>query len=71
MPVAAVYTYSRAQGLFGGASIEGTVIAERKEANRKYYGHAVTPRAILGGKVKAPKGAARLESALRAINPQG
>src|SRR5579862_4191704 len=38
MPVAAVYTYSRSQGLFAGVSLEGTVIAERSGANVKYYG---------------------------------
>lgn len=64
MPVAAVYTYSRSQGLFAGASIEGTVIAARDDANREYYGRAVTPREILAGKVRAPKGAAKLQRAL-------
>jgi lipid-binding SYLF domain-containing protein len=67
MPVAAVYTYSRAQGLFAGASIEGTIIAERKGANRKYYGRDVTPQQILSGRVKPPKGAARLQRALSHI----
>ncbi len=64
MPVAAVYTYSRAQGAFAGVSIEGTIIAERKDANRSYYGRAVSPKAILAGQVKAPKGAAKLRRVL-------
>lgn len=64
MPVAAVYTYSRSQGIFAGASIEGTVIAARDDANREYYGRAVTPREVLAGRVKAPKGAAKLQRAL-------
>jgi lipid-binding SYLF domain-containing protein len=64
MPVAAVYTYSRSQGLFAGASIEGTVIATRDDANRSYYGREVTPKQILSGAVKPPKGAARLRAAL-------
>lgn len=64
MPVAAVYTYSRSQGIFAGASIEGTVIAARDDANREYYGRAVTPSEILSGKVKAPKGAGKLARAL-------
>ena len=33
MPQAAIYTYSRAQGLFGGVSLDGTVVATRKKAN--------------------------------------
>ena len=44
-PVAAVYTYSRSQGLFAGVSLEGTVIATRNDANAQYYGRSVTPGA--------------------------
>ncbi len=63
-PVAAVYTYSRSQGLFGGVSLEGTVIATRNDANAAYYGRAVTPDQILYGKVKAPAGTKRLMQVL-------
>jgi lipid-binding SYLF domain-containing protein len=63
-PVAAVYAYSRSQGLFGGISLEGTVIATRNEANADYYGRSVTPGEILSGKVKAPAGARKLQKAL-------
>ncbi len=64
MPQAAIYTYSRAQGLFGGISLDGTVIATRKEANRDYYGTAVSAESILTGKVAAPAGADALRGAL-------
>ncbi|MGE3500007.1 MAG: YSC84-related protein [Candidatus Binatia bacterium] len=67
MPIAAVYTYSRSQGLFAGASLEGTVIASRDSQNREYYGREVTPREILSGKVKPPAGAAKLERALKGV----
>ncbi|MGD9765752.1 MAG: YSC84-related protein [Candidatus Binatia bacterium] len=67
MPIAAVYTYSRSQGLFAGASLEGTVIAARDSQNREYYGREVTPREILSGKVKPPAGAAKLERALKGV----
>ncbi|MDR3555760.1 MAG: YSC84-related protein [Syntrophobacteraceae bacterium] len=63
-PVAAVYAYSRSQGLFAGVSIAGTVIATRNEANAEFYGRPVTPRQILYGKVRAPAGARRLQRAL-------
>jgi lipid-binding SYLF domain-containing protein len=63
-PVAAVYTYSRSQGLFGGISLEGTVVATRNDANAQYYGRAVTPGQILSGKVKVPAGAKPLQRAL-------
>src|SRR4029453_11640457 len=32
-PVAAIYTYSRTQGLFAGVSLEGTVVGTRNDAN--------------------------------------
>lgn len=64
MPTAAIYTYSRSQGLFAGVSLEGTVIAARDGANAKYYGKLVSPRDILSGRVKPPAGAKRLLSVL-------
>jgi lipid-binding SYLF domain-containing protein len=60
MPIAAIYTYSRSQGLFAGASLEGTVIVTRNEANNEYYRREVDPWRILSGAVKPPKGAQRL-----------
>jgi SH3 domain-containing YSC84-like protein 1 len=59
-PVAAVYTYSRTQGLFAGISLEGTVIGTRNDANAAYYGRPVTAREILSGKVAPPPGAKKL-----------
>jgi SH3 domain-containing YSC84-like protein 1 len=64
-PLAAVYTYSRNQGLFAGVSLEGTVIAARNDANKEYYGRAVTPEEILTGKVKPPAGAEKLIAELK------
>jgi SH3 domain-containing YSC84-like protein 1 len=64
LPTAAVYSYSRSQGLFAGVSLEGTVIASRDDANAQYYGRKVTPAQILSGQVKVPKGAASLSRAL-------
>src|SRR6266436_2839561 len=49
---AAIYTYSRSQGLFAGVSLEGTVIATRDEANAEYYGKPVEAKDILSGKVE-------------------
>lgn len=63
-PVAAVYTYSRSQGLFGGISLEGTIVGTRDDANATYYGRSVTPGEILSGKVKVPAGAKRLQKVL-------
>ncbi|HEY1770385.1 MAG TPA: lipid-binding SYLF domain-containing protein [Chthoniobacterales bacterium] len=63
-PTAAVYSYSRSQGLFAGVSVEGAVIGTEKDANTRYYGHHVSARAILRGNVPAPAGARRLLAVL-------
>jgi lipid-binding SYLF domain-containing protein len=59
-PQAAVYTYSRSQGIFAGVSLEGTVIATRYAANEAYYGKPEYPGDILMGNVKPPPGAQKL-----------
>lgn len=64
LPQAAVYTYSRSQGLFAGVSLEGTVIATRDDTNAAYYGRKIQPTDILSGKVKPPQGAQKLINAL-------
>jgi SH3 domain-containing YSC84-like protein 1 len=64
MPVAAIYTYSRSQGLFAGASLQGTVIVARNDANESYYGRQATPQQILAGEVAVPAGAKKLQTAL-------
>ncbi|MEP6699207.1 MAG: YSC84-related protein [Verrucomicrobiota bacterium] len=63
-PTAAIYTYSRTQGLFAGASLEGAVIATQKTANARYYGQPVSARAILSGSVPPPPGTGRLRAML-------
>ncbi len=64
-PMAAVYSYSRSQGLFAGISLEGTVIATRTKENTQYYGKKVDPEDILSGKVKPPKSAEQLDKVLK------
>jgi SH3 domain-containing YSC84-like protein 1 len=62
---AAMYSYSRTQGLFAGISLEGTVIGTRDSVNEGYYGAPVRPMDILTGKVRPPRDAERLISVLR------
>jgi lipid-binding SYLF domain-containing protein len=64
MPRAAVYTYSRSEGLFAGVSLEGAVIATQKTANRRYYGSPVRSTDILQGRVRSQR-AGVLRRALR------
>lgn len=63
-PQAAIYTYSRSQGIFAGISLEGTVVATRYQANEDFYGKPVYPADILSGAVKPPAGADKLIKAL-------
>jgi len=65
LPVAAVYTYSRSQGLFVGLSLQGALLAARDDANREYYGKPVTPGEILSGRIAPPDGAGKLLRALQ------
>jgi len=66
-PTAAIYTYSKSQGLFAGLSLEGTVIITRNEHNTKYYGKRVEVEDIFKGKIPPPAGAQALIRELKAL----
>lgn len=53
-------------GLFAGLSLEGTVLIERKDANKDFYGSPVPARDILGGRVPPPEVASRLYEIIEA-----
>lgn len=53
--VAAMYSYSKTKGLFGGVSVEGSVILERQDANRLAYGSSVSSKQLLSGDVEPPE----------------
>ena len=59
-----MYSYSRSQGLFGGLSVEGTVVGTRNEDNAAYYGKPVSAKDILSGKVAPPPGSDKLRQIL-------
>jgi lipid-binding SYLF domain-containing protein len=61
---AAIYSYSRSQGLFAGLSLEGTVIATRDDVNEGYYAKRVTAEEILSGQVQPPPSARPLMTLL-------
>ena len=48
------YSYSKTRGLFGGVSVEGSVIMERQDANFQAYDSPVTARMLLGGTIEPP-----------------
>ncbi|KAJ2714705.1 hypothetical protein H4R19_001585 [Coemansia spiralis] len=64
--VAGVYSYSRSTGLFAGVSFEGSVIAQRKDVNRDFYGRAAPPELVLSGEIAPPQGVSEWE-VLRAV----
>ncbi|KAH9053187.1 DUF500-domain-containing protein [Lactarius vividus] len=53
--VAAMYSYSKTRGLFGGVSVEGSVIVERQDANAQAYRSDVSAKQILSGSVTPPE----------------
>ncbi|KAF7314539.1 Ysc84 domain-containing protein [Mycena kentingensis (nom. inval.)] len=55
-----MFSYSKSKGLFAGLSLEGTILIERTDANRDFYGSPVPARDILGGRVPPPEVASRL-----------
>lgn len=63
---AALYSYSKTKGLFGGLSIEGSVIVERQDANRQAYGQDLTAKQILSGAIDPPHWADELIEVLKA-----
>ena len=60
------YSYSKTRGLFGGVSVEGSVIMERQDANFQAYNSPVTARMLLGGTIEPPDWASPLIKTLEA-----
>ncbi|BFZ59751.1 hypothetical protein YB2330_000768 [Saitoella coloradoensis] len=58
--VAAIFSYSKTKGLFAGVSLEGSVLIERRDANKKFYGGHVTAKRLLNGTVPPPESATSL-----------
>jgi len=66
---APVYTYSFTKGLFGGVSLSGLGYASADDTNENFYGERLTPKEILGGKVKkTPEAVKRLWKALEELD---
>ncbi len=50
-----ILTYSRSQGVFAGITLNGAVVQQDDDSTRTIYGRDASFRAILSGKVRAPK----------------
>lgn len=69
---AALYSYSKSKGLFAGVSLEGTIIIERKDANKTFYEKPVSAEDILCGKVERPPNSIdSLYEAIKAAEERG
>jgi SH3 domain-containing YSC84-like protein 1 len=67
---AEIISYSRARGLFVGASLEGSTLRPDNKANRKLYGKSLNARAIvLEGEVPPPASALELLAVLNSKAP--
>lgn len=53
---AALFSYSKSKGLFAGVSVEGTIIIERKDANKTFYKKDISAAEVLSGKADKPSG---------------
>ncbi len=54
---AEVLTYSRARGLFAGATLNGAQIKQDKDSTREFYGRMVPFKTSLTGEIEPPAGA--------------
>jgi lipid-binding SYLF domain-containing protein len=66
---AEMLSYSRSRGLFAGISLEGATLRPDAESDHELYGHDITNREILTGKMKTPPAASKFEHALHAESP--
>ncbi|KAK7433345.1 hypothetical protein QQZ08_000284 [Neonectria magnoliae] len=73
-----VWTYTKSRGLYGGLTVDGTVIKEKPDLNADFYGAKVGPAQILRGDVqvqdglgKWPAGAKQLTEVLKMAEGKG
>jgi lipid-binding SYLF domain-containing protein len=66
-----IISFSRAKGLYGGISVDGSVIAVRSDWNNAYYGKSVEPSDILVRRtVSNPQSAGLIGAVARASSPR-
>lgn len=47
-----VFTYLKSRGFYAGVQVDGTIIIERSDENKRFYGEEIGVEAILAGKVR-------------------
>lgn len=69
---AEILSYSRARGLFGGASLDGAVYKQDADENQRIYGRRVTAKeTLIDGTVPTPSAAQSLDGALKKYSSSG
>ncbi|KAK1142401.1 hypothetical protein N8T08_007953 [Aspergillus melleus] len=63
--VASMFSYSKTVGMYGGVTVEGGMLVERKSANKKFYKSKVTAEQLLRGEVVLP---AATQSLMRVLD---
>jgi SH3 domain-containing YSC84-like protein 1 len=63
-----ILTYSRSRGAFAGITLDGAVVEQDNDSTRAIYGHDLSFRTILSGKISAPKST---QSFMKAIAETG
>ena len=56
---AEILSYSRSRGLFAGATINGSSVAEDKDANARFYGQPYTSQEVISGKISSTPAAVK------------
>lgn len=51
---AAIFSYVKSRGFYAGVALEGNLVIERTDENKKFYGYDVTAQEILIGRVVSP-----------------
>ena len=65
-----ILTYSRAKGAFAGLTLEGASLRQDNDSRQAMYGHKVTTRALLLGKVPVPAAAQPFLAEVRGAKAQ-
>ncbi|HSF31646.1 MAG TPA: lipid-binding SYLF domain-containing protein [Candidatus Tectomicrobia bacterium] len=66
-----IISFSRAKGLYGGISLDGSVVAVRDSWNSAYYGKSVTPTDILVRRtVSNPQSASLIAAVAKVSSPR-
>jgi hypothetical protein len=63
--MAGMLSYSKTRGVYAGVSLEGGVLGERADANKKMYGRRITAKELLRGDISPPPETASL---MRVLN---